>query len=117
MRQDVINFISKTYKAKPEYLWKKYPEFCIFRHSDNRKWFALIASVPCKNLKLSGDGKVDILNVKCTTDDIGFLRGVPGILPAYHMNKANWVSVVLDGNLPLKNIKQLIGKSFDLTKK
>ena len=60
---------------------------------------------------------IDVINVKCSTDDIGFLRDIPGILPAYHMNKSNWISVVLDGTVPQKNIKQLIKASFDLTVK
>ena len=74
-------------------------------------------TVPRKILKLSGDGNLDIINVKCSTDDMGFLRDIPGILPAYHMSKANWVSIILDGTVPQKNIKLLIKTSFDLTKK
>ena len=74
-------------------------------------------TVPRKILKLSGDGNIDVINVKCSTDDIGFLRDIPGILPAYHMSKANWVSVVLNGTVPQKNVKQLIKASFDLTEK
>ena len=74
-------------------------------------------TVSRKILKLSGDGNLDIINVKCGTDDIGFLRDIPGILPAYHMSKANWVSIILDGTVPQKNIKLLIKTSFDLTKK
>ncbi len=115
MKQDIIGFILKTYNAKPEHLWKRYPTFCVFRHSDNQKWFAIIMTIPRRTLKLSGNGNIDVINVKCATDDIGFLHDIPGILPAYHMNKANWVSVVLDGTLPLKNVKQLIKASFDLT--
>ena len=115
MKQTIIGFISKTYNAKPEYLWKRYPSYCVFRHNDNRKWFAIIMTVPRKILKLSGDGNIDVINVKCSTDDIGFLRDIPGILPAYHMSKANWVSVVLNGTVQQKNVKQLIKASFELT--
>lgn len=117
MKKDIIDFMLKTYKAKPEYLWKRYPTYCVFRHNDNRKWFAIIMTVPRKILKLSGDGNMDVINVKCSTDDIGFLRDIPGILSAYHMSKANWVSVVLDGTVPQKNVKQLIKASFELTEK
>ena len=117
MKQDIIDFMLKTYKAKPEYLWKRYPTYCVFRHHDNRKWFAIIMTVPRRVLKLSGDENIDVINVKCSTADIGFLRDIPGILPAYHMSKANWISVVLDGTVPQKNIKQLIKVSFELTEK
>ena len=113
MRQEIINYISKKYREKPEFLWKKYPTFCVFRHKSNRKWFAIIMRVPRSVLKLSGDGAVDIINVK--TDNIDFAHGVRGILPAYHMNKNNWISVLLDGTLSNQNVQKLIEMSFKLT--
>ena len=62
MKQKIIKFINNKYNASPEYLWKRYPTYCIFRHHDNNKWFALIGTVPRSILKLSGDGDIDILN-------------------------------------------------------
>lgn len=114
MRKDIINFINKKYNANPEYLWRRYPTFCVFRHVDNNKWFALCATLSRDVLKISGDGDVDIINVK--TDNAEFLCGVPGILPAYHMNKNNWVTVLLDGTVPIGNVKKLIEMSYNATK-
>ena len=114
MKQEIIKFITKTYNASPEYLWRRYPTHCIFRHHHNNKWFALIGTVPRSILKLSGDGDVDIINLK--TNNTEFFRGVNGILPAYHMNKNHWITVLLDGTLPLKNIQHLIEASYELTK-
>jgi len=74
----------------------------------------LIGTVPRSVLKLSGDGDVHIINLK--TNDTEFFRGVRGILPAYHMNKNYWITVLLDGTLPLKNIQHLIEASYELTK-
>lgn len=37
------------------------------------------------------------------------------IMPAYHMNKKNWVSVRLDGELPDAMIEDLIDMSRRLT--
>ena len=113
MKQKVINFINKNYNVAPEYLWRRYPTYCVFRHRDNNKWFALVASVPCSVLKISGDGDIDIINVK--TDDAEFFRGVNGVLPAYHMNKNHWITILLDGTLPIKNIQKLIEISYKLT--
>ena len=70
-------------------------------------------TVPRKTLKISDDGTVDIINIK--TDNAEFLRGVPGILPASHMNKVNWVSVLLDGTVSIKNVQKLIDMSFNIT--
>lgn len=113
MKSSVIKYIDKKYTAVPEYLWRRYPTFCVFRHTDNKKWFALIGTLPRSILKLSGDGDVDFINLK--TDNTEFLLGVSGILPAYHMNKTNWITVILDGTLPLKNVQKLIDLSYELT--
>lgn len=115
MKNDVIKFIKQEYGAEPEYLWKKYPTFCVFRHVDNQKWFCLMGTLPRKILGAYGDGAVDFINVKCDKENTDFLRGVPGILPAYHMNKQNWITVLLDGTIPIKNVKKLIQDSFGLT--
>lgn len=114
MKQEIIKFIDKKYSVHPEYLWRRYPSFCVFRHVDNKKWFGLIATIPRNYLGIPGSGDVDIMNIK--TDNTEFLLGVPGIAPAYHMNKKNWVTVLLDGTQPIKNIKKLIEMSYDLTK-
>ena len=113
MKSSVIKYIDKKYTAVPEYLWRRYPTFCVFRHADNKKWFALIGTLPRGILKLAGDGDVGFINLK--TDNTDFLLGVIGILPAYHMNKTNWITVLLDGTLPLKNVQKLIDLSYELT--
>ncbi len=42
MKDDIVKFVAKKYGAKPEYLWKKYPTFFVFRNNGNQKWFALV---------------------------------------------------------------------------
>lgn len=64
-RTELETYISETYGADPEYPWIKYPEYMVFRHGNNQKWFALIMNVPKDKLGLSEDGSLDILNVKC----------------------------------------------------
>ena len=39
------------------------------------------------------------------------------IFPAYHMNKNNWITVVLDGELPDELVFELVQKSFLLSDK
>lgn len=114
MKQKIINFISKKYNVAPEYLWRRYPTYCVFRHRDNKKWFALVANVPRSVLNIPGDGDIDIINIK--TNDADFFRGVKGFLPAYHTNKNHWVTVLLDETVPIKNIQNLIEMSYELTK-
>lgn len=36
------------------------------------------------------------------------------VVPAYHMNKKHWNSIILDGSVPDEDIKRMIGESYDL---
>ena len=116
MRQKIIDYIKKKYKSSPEYLWKKYPDYAVFLHEDNNKWFALQAPVPKDKLGLEGNEIVEVINVK--VDDM-FFRDVlirrDGILPAYHMNKQHWITVLLDGSVSKERIYDLLEMSFMAT--
>lgn len=114
-REDLIKHISEFYSTDAEFPWVQYPEHIVFRHSNNKKWFALVMKVPKEKLGLPGPGTLDILNVKCDPIAIGSFRSEPGIYPAYHMNKESWISVALDGSVDDQKIKMLLDMSFDLT--
>ncbi|TPE54122.1 MmcQ/YjbR family DNA-binding protein [Maribrevibacterium harenarium] len=58
------------------------------------------------------DGK-DLLNLKCPPDHAIELRDIfPAVIPAWHMNKKHWNSVILDGSLPAGEIERLIDLSY-----
>ena len=116
MKETVLAYIKKEYKSSPEYLWKRYPDYAVFRHSDNNKWFALVAPVHGDKLGLDSAELIDIINVK--VDDMLFrdtLIQQPGIFPAYHMNKQHWVTVLLNGTVPEKQVLDLLDASFMAT--
>lgn len=55
------------------------------------------------------------VNVKCDPEWRDFWRSTYGsVLPAYHMNKEHWNSIVLDGTIPDEEIHRMIGESYDL---
>lgn len=55
------------------------------------------------------------INVKYPKDKIHELRSIfKEIKPGYHMNKDNWNTVYLDGDLEEDLIKELIDISYDL---
>lgn len=56
-----------------------------------------------------------MLEVKVRPEHIGSLRRKEGILPAYHMNKEHWVSVVLSGPVTPSEIHELLAESHELT--
>ena len=112
-RQTVFDYIKEKYSTLPEYPWRKYDGNAVFRHSDNKKWFALVMGVEKRKLGLSGSGNIDVINLKL--DDMFFrviIMRDEGIMPAYHMNKLHWITVLLDGTVPEKRIFDLIDMSF-----
>lgn len=116
MRDTVFAHIKKKYKVSPEYPWRKYDDNAVFRHSDNKKWFALVMSVGRGKLGLSGDGYVDVINLK--VDDMmlkDMLVRENGIFRAYHMNKEHWITVLLDGTVEMDKIYDLIHGSYEAT--
>ena len=116
-RQEFNTYLTDTYGTAGEHLFARYPNFLVFRHAGNRKWFAVLMDIPRKNLKLPGVGEIGVVNLKCDTRLIGSFRLVPGIFPGWHMNKAHWLTVALDGTVEDEQIKFLLDMSFELTKK
>jgi len=117
MREEIENYINKNFNAIQEFPWEKYPNFTTFKHRDNKKWFALIADVSYKKLQIKKEGIIDVINLKIIPEMVGSLRKDEGILPAYHMNKEHWITILLDGTVPKQKIFNLIDISYDLTSK
>ncbi len=114
-REELTNYILETYNASQDYPWVKYPDFTVFRHVNNKKWFALIMDIPKNKLGLQGDELLDVVNFKCDPILIGSLREEPGFFPAYHMSKTSWITVALDGTVSDDKIKMLLDMSYELT--
>lgn len=74
-------------------------------------------NVSRERLHVEGEGFCDVLNVKCPPELSGSLRKNPGILPAYHMNKESWISVLLDSEIPMSEVEALLDMSYDLVGK
>lgn len=124
-RKAVTEYIKKTYGIFPDSPWEKDPDSWVFRHKENKKWFGIILNIRSEKLGLAGEGRLEIMNLKCERDMIPSLLNTAGYFPAYHMNKANWVTIVLDGGttgqlcqvgiLPEETVRSLIDLSFSLT--
>lgn len=115
----VVEHIESEYGANPEFLWPdRYPGYAVFRHGDNKKWFALVATISSKSLGLKEDKVIDVINLKFDKNQTyDFAETSDHIFPAYHMNKNNWITVVLDGELSDELVFGLVQKSFLLSDK
>ena len=117
MKTKILFYAKRQYNTEPEYLWKRYPDYCVLRHRRNRKWYAVIMMVSKEAIGLSGEGGVWIMDVKATAEDIELTPDSEGFFPGYHMNKRHWMSILLDGTVRLKIIKEYLDKSYELTRK
>ena len=90
----------------------------VLRHEESGKWFGLVMNVKKQTLGINEDGYTDVINLKCDPDESFIIRELySAIIPAYHMNKRHWISVILNGSIPEDFTERLIAKSFDLTYK
>ena len=115
-RESLEIYIEETYGACAEYLWQRYPNYAVYRHRGNRKWFAVMMDLPRSRLGLDGEGTVHVVNLKCDPVLTGMMLKEKGIFPGYHMNKAHWITVSLDA-VDSDKIKSLLQMSFLLTDK
>lgn len=114
-KTELQKYIAEAYSTVPDFPWESTPDAAVYRHENNRKWFALVMTIPKARLGIRSDGMIDIVNLKCDPLLVGSLRSEPGIFPAYHMNKDKWISVALDGSADDEQIKMLLDMSFELT--
>ena len=112
-RERIMRYMQDTYGTEAEYLWADSPDSAVFRHPASRKWYAIIMRVLPERLGLSGEQVLYVMNVKCSTIMIGSLLSTKGFLPAYHMNKNHWISIVLDNSVPDDQITPLLELSYD----
>ncbi len=60
------------------------------------------------------DGYVN-LNVKVDPEKAFFWREIyESVIPGYHQNKDHWNTIILDGSIPVKDVKLMIAESYDL---
>ena len=113
-RQDIFVWCKQQYDVEPDYPWNDWN--AVLRHKDNRKWFGLVLEVKGNKLGMDTEKMVDLLNIKCDPVLIGSLLLRRGFFPAYHMNKDNWVSILLDALENDEKIKSLLDMSYEMTR-
>lgn len=107
-KQDVIKYcltLSNTYEDRP---FPEDFESVTMKHCKNKKWFALLMNV----------GDKVYLNVKTDPNYSELLRNsYDYIIPAYHMNKEHWNTIIISDKVDISLVKELIMQSYELTQK
>lgn len=111
----IINYVKAKYDNDLEFLWKKSPKNAIWRNQNNRKWYGTVLVISKDKLKIESNEMVEILDLRYQKNDIKNIIDNYKIFPGYHMNKDNWITIILDGRVELEEIYQLIDNSYQLS--
>lgn len=114
-RQAFLDYCFTTYGTEADYPFDGDFETAVFRHTSNRKWYAIMMRVSRRKFGFDRDTVIDVVNLKLPTELFGSFDAADGVYPAYHMNKVHWISVLLpdaeDGLIDL-----LVNASYEATR-
>lgn len=101
--------------VEPVYLWPDTnPSFGALRHSSG-KWFGMVMQLDYGKVGVDKRGTCGALNVKAQPELIDALTTRNGFTRGYHMNKNHWLTVRLDGSVPVEDVLDLLHESYRLT--
>ena len=113
LKDAFIVWIKSQFGAEPDFPWPDTPDYCVFR-CPNEKWFALVMRIKYRQLGLTGDEEVWVVNMKASQHEIPNLIDKKSIFPAWHMNKKHWITVLLTAATDFEKLCGLTQKSFEL---
>lgn len=116
LKDEYIAWVKRQFGAEPDFPWPDTPDYCVFR-CPNEKWFALVMRLKYKQLGLTGDEEVWVVNMKADQVEIPNLIDHKSIFPAWHMNKKHWITVFLTAVTDFEKLCELTLKSYELVSK
>ena len=115
-REEILTFVDETPGTVYDKPFEDDFNTTVLRHYSTKKWFGILLKAPASKVGADGDGEVDVINLKCDPAlSFGLKQEYKGIVPAYHMNKYHWISVVLDSDVPFSVLSELLKLSYELT--
>lgn len=117
-REEIIKFAQQLPGAATDNPFDQDFDTTVLRHGNSGKWFGIILKAPCKKLGIDRDGETEILNLKCDPlMSFGLFQSCSAIIPAYHMNKYHWISIILEKEISKSLWEMLVRQSYSLTMK
>ncbi len=112
--QEIIKYISKNYQDSLEYLWEKSKDTAVVRNKESQKWYGIFFVLNEEKLGLPSNKTVDVLNLRYPKEKIRDIVDNEKVFLGYHMNKQHWISIVLDGSIPLEKIMVWLSNSYKM---
>lgn len=112
----IIERVQEKYHVKAEFLFGEDEPTAVFRKvvKAKPKWFAFISRCNRKTVTGTGEGKIEILNLRLEASDVDTLITHEHIHRGYHMNKKYWLTIELDTSVDTDMIYALLDKSYRL---
>lgn len=110
----VIEYVKNKYQNELEYLWPKFSKNAIWRHQDNQKWYGALLVIEESKLGMDSNQVIDIIDLRAPTQFIENHVDHRNIFPGYHMNKQHWLTIKLDGTVPIEEIYKYIDESYQM---
>lgn len=104
-------WIQKEFADQPEFVFKKLPDYAVFREPQSQKWYGLVMNITWAQLTgkaTASQEKVAVIDLRCPQTEQTALLQRDGVYPGYHLSKKNWVCVVLDGRVPDEDLCRLV---------
>ena len=114
LKDDYIAWIKSKFGVEPDYPWPDDAPYSFVFRCPNEKWFALVMRIKYRQLGLTGDENVWVVNMKAEQDDIPNLVDRKSIFPAWHMNKKHWITILLTAATDFNKLCELTEKSYEL---
>ena len=114
-KQEFLEYCLNTYGTSPDYPFDEDFETAVLRHTDDRKWYALVMRISRRKVAIDSDEMVDVVNLKLPLEMFGSFGAADGVYPAYHMNKLHWISVLLSDAAD-DLVEFLVNASYEATR-
>lgn len=114
-KQEYLSHCLDAFGTPPDYPFDEDFETAVLRHTDTRKWYAIVMKVSRRKFGMNSDEVIDVVNLKLPMEMFGSFGAADGVYPAYHMNKLHWISVLLP-DAPADLTQFLTSVSFEATK-
>lgn len=111
---EILKFAKSEFGDEPEYLWEKYPNYAVLRKQSTKKWYAALMTIPKNKLGLNGNEMTEIIDLRFDETELPLKIDGKSFFAGYHMNKKHWITIILDGSVPIDDIFEYIRKSYNM---
>lgn len=111
----IYDYVNDEYNDTPDKPFRKLEDCSVIRNHNNLKWYGLIMVIPKNKLTGESEDKVEVINLKVKPENYDMYVAMEDIYPAYHMNKKNWVSVILDSSVSDELLLHMVDESYSFT--